>query len=199
MTDTATTETTLDLDALKAQAELLGISVHPAAKAPTVAAKIKAHIDKYGNQPVPASDDEEGSSSEEYVPTNEEILKQPGGREKLIADAMRLVRINVTCMNPAKREWPGEPFSVGNAVIPAYSKFVPFNTTEGFHVPHCMYEVIRDRVCNIYESKKLKNGQTVRRAKQIKEFAIDVLPQLTPKELADLKKMQAAKAGSDEE
>lgn len=184
-----TSEPTLDLEALKEQAEILGIKFHAAIKAPALAAKIKERMG------LSKQDVEDLENDLDRAKTNEDIRHEKGGRKKLIDEATKMVRINITCMNPAKKELPGEFFSVGNSVVPAQRRFVPFNTTDGWHVPHIMYEAIRDRMCQVFVSEKMKNGQSVRRGKMIREFAIEVMDSLSEKELEELRKAQALKRG----
>ena len=112
-------------------------------------------------------------------------------RVRMKQDALRLVRIKVVCMNPAKKEWEGEIFTTGNSVIGSVKKFVPFNTDDGWHVPHIMFEQIRDRQCQVFTTVTDSRNNKIRRSKMIREFAIEVLPQLTPAELADLAQRQA--------
>lgn len=122
--------------------------------------------------------------------------KQPG---ESVADfrvrkrnhALALIRVNLTCMNPAKREWDGEVFTVGNALIGSYSKFVPFNTEDGWHIPRILYNMLRDRECQIFVTTTDDRRNKIRKGKMIKEFAITVLDPLTPEELQELKERQA--------
>lgn len=106
-------------------------------------------------------------------------------------EATKLVRIRVTCMNPAKKEWEGEIFTVGNSVIGTHKRFVPFNADEGWHVPQIMLDMIKNRECQVFITEKSKHGVSVRRGKLIKEFAVEVLPPLTEEELKDLAQRQA--------
>ena len=106
-------------------------------------------------------------------------------------EATKLVRIRVTCMNPAKKEWEGEIITVGNAGVGTYKKYIPFNADEGWHVPNIIYQALQERQCQVFVSSKTKNGVTIRQGKLIKEFAIEVLPPLTEEELKDLAQRQA--------
>lgn len=127
------------------------------------------------------------------VPVEGETIAQK--RVRLKRHANELIRINVTCMNPAKKEWEGEIIAGGNALVGTLTKYVPFNTDEGWHVPRILYNVLRDRMCQVFVSKKVKIGgteQTKREGKLIKEFSIDVLEPLTKEELEELAARQAA-------
>jgi hypothetical protein len=118
-----------------------------------------------------------------------ETLSQRRLRKK--REANELIRIRITCMNPAKKEWEGELFTAGNSVVGSFSKFVPFNIDEGWHVPRIIYNQIVQRQFQTFRNEKTKNGVTVRRSGLIREFAIEVLPQLSLDELQELAQRQA--------
>lgn len=105
--------------------------------------------------------------------------------------AMALIRVNVTCMNPFKREWDGEIFTTGNALVGSVSKYVPFNSEDGWHVPRILYNFLRDRECQIFVTVTDNRQNKVRKGKMIKEFNLEVLEPLTPQELQELKERQA--------
>lgn len=178
------TETTVqapsELDTLKARATQMGLKFHPSIGVDALREKVLAALnDEAVQQP----------QEQPVVVASEETPGQK--RKRLKAEALKLVRIRVSCMNPAKKDWEGEIFTTGNAAIGSVKKFVPFNAEDGWHVPHCIYEMIRDRHCPIYVSVKDGRGNTVRKHKMIKEFAVEVLPQLTAEELQELAQRQA--------
>lgn len=112
-------------------------------------------------------------------------------RNRKRAHALALVRVVLTCMNPAKREWDGEIFTVGNSLVGSITKFVPFNNEEGWHIPRIMYNLLRDRECQIFVTVTDPNKNKIRKGKMIKEFSIDVLEPLNAEELQELKERQA--------
>lgn len=118
-------------------------------------------------------------------------------RQKLIADATKLVRIRVQNLDPKKATLPGEILTVANEYIGTIKKFVPFGeaTDDGYHVPNCIYEMMRDRKFTMIRMRKGKNNREYPEAIDMREFAIEVLPQLTEEELKDLSIAQQA-AGS---
>lgn len=168
------------LEALRARADQLGIKYHPSLSAEKLSERIAKHL--------------EGSETAADAPVAlEKSSLTPGQKIKKMKDeATKLIRVNITCMNPNKREWDGEIFAVGNANLPTIKKFVPFNTVDGYHIPKIMYDMLKARECQVFFTERQKNGVNMRKGKLIKEFAIEVLPQLTEKELADLAKVQAA-------
>jgi len=116
------------------------------------------------------------------------------GQAKLKArrEAMALVRVNVTCKDPMKAAWPGELITAGNDVVGDITKYVQFNTEEGYHIPKIVYNVLKDKMCTTFINKKI-NGQMTQVAKSIKAYTIEVLPALTPEELEELARDQTAR------
>lgn len=179
-----------ELETLKARADLLGISYHPSIGLAKLRDKVNAAI-----AGAPAEVEEaEVAVAKPAAPRQE---TQAEIRARMREDQLALVRIRLTCMNPAKSEWEGEIFTVGNDLVGSIKKYVPFNAEDGWHVPRIMLDMLRDRQCQIFTSIKAKNGVTVRQGKLIKEFAIEELPPLTAEELKDLAQRQAMANGSD--
>lgn len=167
-----------ELEVLKTRASQLGITFHPSISASKLSAKIAEFLAK----------------GESTAPEDTELpaTETPGQIAKRVRDeALALVRVNITCMDPQKIEHDGEIFTVGNSVIPTQRKFVPFNTPDGFHIPKIMYDMLVAKECQVFYTERV-NGNSVRKSKQIPAFNIQVLPQLTATELAELKAAQAA-------
>lgn len=119
-------------------------------------------------------------------------------RRELRAEQMRLIRVRIQNLNPSKADLPGEIFTIANDYIGNVTKFVPYGeaTDEGYHIPYCIYTQLRDRRFNhIRTGKDKKTGTPKVETSWNKEFAIEVLPQLTPTELKQLAQAQQA-AGS---
>jgi hypothetical protein len=108
-------------------------------------------------------------------------------------EASELVRIQVTCMNPNKAEYDGEVFTAGNKVVGTFRKFVKFGVD--YHVPRIIYNVLRDRKCQVFVTERDDRGRQLRRGKLINEFNIAVLEPLTKEELRDLAQRQAMAKG----
>lgn len=178
------TETTADLivpdelTSLKSRADLMGITYHPSIGVDKLREKIAAAMAGTEDKAETTEDETEGQR-----------------RNRQIKEASKLVRIRVTCMNPNKKDWDGEFFTVGNAVVGGFTKYVPFNAEEGWHVPQIIYNHLVERQCQIFVNRKTSKGGTIREGKLIKEFAIEVLPQLSEEELKELARRQAM-AGS---
>lgn len=180
-----------ELTTLKARADVLGVTYHPSIGLDKLRAKVAAAMS--GDSAVVEDSDEPG------MPATAAPVESEGARlRRLKQEASRLVRIRLTCMNPAKKDWDGEIITVGNSLVGTMKKFIPFNAEEGWHVPHIMLEMLQARQCQIFYTEKTRNGVSVRRGKLIREFAIEILPELTAQELKDLGQRQAmARAGAD--
>jgi hypothetical protein len=105
--------------------------------------------------------------------------------------AKGLVRIRLTCMNPAKADWNGEIYTVQNRLVGTIRKFVPFNV-DAWHVPGMLYEFLKNKQCQTFHTVKLDNGVKVRQGRMVPEFAIEVLPPLDQKEIDQIATRQAA-------
>ena len=124
--------------------------------------------------------------------------KTPSLRQHMHDTQMKLVRLRITNLDPKKKDLQGEFFTVANEFLGTVKKFVPFGevTDDGFHVPYCIYRELDSRkFLNIRTVRNRKEGTTRVESNWAKEFSLDVLPQLTQKELAQLAAAQAA-AGS---
>ena len=171
-----------ELDALKARANLLNVKFHPSISLEKLREKVNAAVTSDGA----ATSEEEAKDPAE--PKQETIGEK---RKRLKTEALKLVRIRLTCLNPAKKEWEGEIITVGNSLIGSVKKFVPFNADDGWHVPYVIYQQLKERQCQIFQTATDARGNKVRRGKLIKEFAIEVLPPLTKEELDELARRQA--------
>lgn len=120
-------------------------------------------------------------------------------RHKRIREhATKLIRCRITNMNPNKSAMQGEIFSVGNRVIGTHKKFIPYNPStheDGYHIPNALYEALKTRKYQFFKPVKHPNGETTQESVLVNEFAIEVLPPLTPEELTALSVAQKAKGG----
>lgn len=173
-----------ELATLKARADMLSISYHPSIGAEKLREKIAAALaDK------PATD-KDAPPEAPVAPAAAPVEETPAQQKlRLKREATELIRIRLTCMNPAKKDHQGEIFTVGNSMIGSITKYVPFAADDGWHVPRILLNVLQDRQCQVFSSKGV--------GRLIKEFAIEILPQLTPEELHDLAQRQAMSGAID--
>jgi len=175
-----------ELSTLKARADLLNISYHPS-----------IGLEKLRDKIAVATSDTAKAVSQDTKMTEAVKETESERRFRRKREANALVRIRLSCMNPAKAEWDGEIFTTGNALVGSIKKYVPFNAEDGWHVPQIIYEQIIQRQCQIFYAARDVRGNAVRKGKLIKEFAVEVLPPLTVDELKELALRQAATKAID--
>ena len=106
-------------------------------------------------------------------------------------EAKRLIRCRVTCMNPLKSGWEGDIFSAGSTKLGSEKKFIPFNSIEGVHIPKILLDVLLEKKIQLFVSSADRNGLSSVRSKEINEYAIEILPNLTRAELIELARKQS--------
>ena len=174
-------DTVSELAQLKLQAQRMGIPFSPNIGLDTLRERIRASLVSPTEAPVKES---------KAVMTANQI------RQQHLAEATKLVRVRITCHNPMKKEWRGEVFTFANSIVGSIKKFVPYNTEGdevGYHIPHCIYQLMKDKKYQSFVTKKLANGDPVRVPKLTQEFSLEVLPQLTQEELNKLAADQRAR------
>ena len=176
-----------ELENLKSRAEKLGVKFHPSISAEKLREKIKAAQTEGEGSVGEQSEGKSAAGTKEESPAAKKL--------RLKREALKLVRVRITCMNPAKKEWEGEIITVANNAVGTVKRYVPFNIEDGWHVEHILLEQLRERQCQIFVSEKDSRGNKVRKGKLIREFAIEVLNPLTEEELAELAQRQAMAKG----
>ena len=174
-----------ELTLLKQRAQTLGIKFHPSIGLESLRSKVSAALT--------GEDAEE--AAEEPVPEAPAAESRIQMRNRLRKEASALVRVRVTCMNPNKKEWKGEIFTASNSIVGTFRKYVQFNTEEGWHVPQIILNMIKARQFQTFYTIKNERGVAVRKGKLVPEFAVEVLPPLTEKELLELSRRQALAGG----
>ena len=176
-----------ELENLKVRAEKLGVKFHPSISADKLREKIKA-----------AQAEGEGSVVEqpEVKSATSTVEESPAAKKlRLKREGLKLMRVRITCMNPTKKEWEGEIFTVSNNAVGTVKRYVPYNAEDGWHVEQILLNQLRERQCQIFTTEKDSRGNKIRKGKLIREFAIEVLDPLTEEELHDLAQRQAMAKG----
>jgi hypothetical protein len=178
--DNTELQTPDELTVLKARADRMNIAYHPSIGLEKLREKVNAAVSSEPPAPpeVPAQ------------PAVPAALTEGQAKMQLKREALKLIRIRLSCMNPAKKEWDGEIFTVGNSLVGSITKFVPFNV-DSWHVPQILLYQLQERSCQVFTTLKTQGGVSIRKGKLIKEFAIEILPPLTEEELHDLAQRQA--------
>lgn len=163
------------LQALKNRANMLGITFHPNIKYD----KLKEKVDeKLAEMP-----DKDPMDTGLTPQKTEGQLKM-----ERIKKASKLIRLNITSVDPNKRDWSGEYFIAGNSEVGFFKKYVPYGLD--WHVPEIILNTIKDKKCAVYLNDPKQKGQKIR--KLVKAYNVDILPPLTKEEIEELAKAQAA-------
>lgn len=119
-------------------------------------------------------------------------------RYRLRQEASKLVRVHIMNMNPARKDWESDTYTVGNAYIGTITRTIPFNVD--WHVEKALLNVLQERECNVFTQKKNPStGHVETKMRRIKELHIAILPDLTESELKELARRQALAQGSEDE
>ncbi len=191
MTDENQIEETVsdELETLKARADMMGIKYHHKEGVDKLKAKINNALSSEGldkPESVKLTKNVKVLNGTEYKKLKQEEAKK---------NASRLMRVRVTCMNPMKKEWEGEIFSVGSSKLGTFKRYIPYNVE--WHIPKIMYDALKERKCSVFHSVKDHLGQKVRKSRLVQEFSIELLPPLTKDQLKDLAKQQAMTGSID--
>lgn len=117
--------------------------------------------------------------------------------QRIRLENTRLVRVRIQNLDPKKKDLPGEILTVANDYMGTVRKYVPYGeaTDNGYHIPYCLYKLLKNRKFLNVSVKKGRNGKERVEQQWVREFAIEILPQLTEEELKQLGQAQIA-AGS---
>lgn len=190
-----------EMTMLKARAKMMGIPHSNNIGLEALKKKIADRMEGKAPEPEPRPNPLALPDDPSSVQSMGEVKKQKISLRKYIRDReMKLVRLRITNLDPKKKDLPGEIFTVGNRFLGTVRKFVPFGevTEEGWHVPYCIYKMMKRRTfLNIrVQNVRTANGtQLTVRQGWVKEFALEVLPQITEKERQRLAAAQAAAGG----
>lgn len=193
-----------ELIQVRAKADALGVSYHHMAGVPKIQAAIDAHLDKMGKEQeaenltmlqVASEDPLPEVPTEKIVPKSSAAFRAEQQRRNKL-EANRLVRCIIQCMDPQKREWPGELFSVGSAKLGTFKKYVPYNS-EPYHIPKIIYDMLKEKKCSVFYNAVGDKGHKTRKSRLIPAYSIQVLDPLTPAELKELSVKQAVAQGKE--
>ena len=170
-----------ELDLLKDRARMMGLAFSPNIGLDTLRERVNAQI---------KGEEREKEEFEDNLKKEETFLEM---RTRLQKEQMKLVRVRVSCMNPAKRDLNGEFFSVSNKFLGVVKKFIPFGeaTDNGYHIPLILFNNLKSRKFQQIKVKKV-NGQDTHETRMVPEFTFEVLPDLTKEEIKELKDQQEA-------
>ena len=176
-----------ELAMLKDRARLMGITHSPNIGVETLRTKIKEKLE--ASEPKEADEGVNALTGDEPAKTKPKTVRQ-----QLMEEQLKLVRLRISNLDPKKKDLPGEIMCVANEFIGTVKKFIPFDESsdEGYHVPYCLYTMMKERrFLNIQVTKKANGNEKITQ-RWSKEFALEVLPPLTQDELKQLASAQLA-------
>lgn len=173
-----------ELDLLKQQADTLGISYHPSIGLDKLKEKVAERLQ--GSQT--------SSEDNKVVPlTASQERKQ--ARDK----ALKLIRIRLSCMDPAKSNHSGEIVTVSNDVVGTVKRFIPYREDfyeNGYHVEQIILNRLREAKYGAIKTTKV-NGRDNHITVMANVYNIEILPPLSEEELEALRLQQAASKSID--
>lgn len=185
-----------ELTLLKDQADKLGITYSNNIGLEALKKKVAASLngdDKSGDDGQDQEDDKSAAKKPKAETAQERSMRI---RNELTRDETRLIRCRIACMNPAKGDLKGEIITVGNRYIGTIRKFVPFGDAgESYHLPKIIVDDLKSREFNQVRTRRGPKGETIIEQRLVKEYSIVELEPLTPDELKELARQQAAAAG----
>lgn len=136
------------------------------------------------------------AKSNEAVPAEPETLGQR--KNRLRREAMALVRVRISCMDPQKKNLKGELICVSNRNFGTIQRFVPFNRE--WHIEKVLYDALMEKEYMLFDRTKTgRAGIEVVEPRNVPAFNIQVLPPLTKGELKDLAQRQAMADGTQKD
>jgi hypothetical protein len=159
-----------DIETVRARAKELGVTYHPAQKAET----IQANIDAFLATQLPDAPKPESPA---------EFLK------RLQADALRLIPVTVTSMDPADAGVPSVLISVGNKVLGQISKVIPF--AHKWYMPKILVDELKQKMFIRNSMVPVPGGNDRLDQQWIHKYSVVEHPMPTKEELEELAKAQA--------
>ena len=192
-----------ELSMLKQRAKLMNIVFSNNIGIDALRAKIADAIE--GNKGEPTQDDVSGQAPVAQANPLEAAAPQapvaaPAKvktlRQKILEENMRLIRLRIVNLDPKKKDLPGEFFTVANEFLGTVTKYIPYGevTDSGYHVPYCLYKMLRDKKFLSIRTKNDRNNSNQIKVEQrwANEFSLDILDPLTPDEIRKLATAQTA-------
>ena len=173
-------------EVLMQRADKLGIKYSNNIGLETLRERINAKLEE--REAVVEEEKEEDKPKKKEAQTAAQIKET--AVQKARKEALKLVRVNITSMENTKNNLSGEIFTVSNGVA-SVKRYVPFGVD--WHIEQMLLNTLKEKEFQRFGTEKTPSGQTVRRAKSVPAYAIQILPPLTEKELEDLRKSQLAR------
>ena len=194
-----------ELDLLKERADDMGIKYHPNIRDVD---KLRQKVNAALTGGTPGDDDDDdadqsdaGDEQAEAAPAMTREMAEAKRRKEIRDRELRLIRVRITNLNPAKADLPGEMFCVANRIIGIQKKVIPYNEAgEVYHIPYCIFKQLKARKFLQLKSRFNRQTQQIETTQRmVSEFALEELEPLTEEELAKLAAQQRASGSVNEE
>lgn len=183
-----------ELTLLKEMADRMGIKYSPNIGLATLKERIEAKKAGQVDPTLAAEELETIQAAEKSAAGFGQMTTAQAVAAQRKKDALRLVRIRLTDMNPVNGNLKGVLMSAGNAKLGFVKKFIPFNAEHGWHVPNIIVQQLKTKkFMSHYEVKQ--GNKKIKKHKLVPQYAIEILPPLTAKELQELKQRQLMASG----
>ncbi len=171
-----------EIDLLKSRATDLGIRFSPNIGVD----KLRTKVNEKMNPDVDSVED-----------VKSKVMAKNQKRQQQIKDARKLVRVRVMNMNPNKKDWKGEVFTVANAVVGTIRRFVPYDVE--WHCEDFILQQIKARKMSRFYTVMNDKGMKIRKYRLVPEFSVEELIPLTSAELKALADDQKKRGAIDED
>ena len=171
------------------RASLMGLSIHPNAKAETIAAKIAAALkDNPENAPEKAPEESDASKP---VPPPASVEDPKLAKE--IHPAKRLQRVIISCNDPQKADQTGDVVSVSNGEVGNLRFYFHFN--KPWHVPEIVLNTLKESKLFLHSSRK--DGREIV-TREVPRYNIEYLDPLNDKQRERIAAKQAAALATED-
>lgn len=143
-------------------------------------------------------------------PSVEELLEMDASQEEdpklrrliLRAQALKLVRVRITNLDPGDAEIPGRIVTVYSKYTGKVTKLIPFGeaTEGGYHIPQILYDHLKEQKFAMRREVRGPGsafGVKKRKTTWVKKYALEVLPPLTKEEVRAMAQRQTASQAID--
>lgn len=176
-----------DLEAIRARAKELGVAYHPAQKAET----IQFNIDTFLAEKQETAAVEALKVAEVKAPAEAKVEGPAELLERIQKEALALIPVTITSMDPADAKLSAVVVSVGNAVLGQITKAIPFGYK--WYMPKILIDELETVmfIRNEMVATPGAPGGEKLNTQWIKKYAIQYHPMPTPDDLTALAKAQA--------
>jgi hypothetical protein len=108
--------------------------------------------------------------------------------------ALLMKRVKITNVHPKQQDLKGAIFTFLNSNTGDIRYFVPQGKhcgEFGVYIPKCILNLVERKQYQTFEEVKNENGISTKKSTLVKQFIVTYLPDITPKELAELKRQQS--------